>query len=113
VPDLVVLTLHPLPESPPAEDREDRVLFIWEDGHTETHPADSWTPDWFAEEPVAWAERLVLPAPGDRLTSEDVEELMEAILDGVTCYPPEGRAEMAPRVARFSTATGVAAEIKP
>jgi hypothetical protein len=76
---LVCLEVHPLPESPPPEDREDKVLFIWEDGHTETHPADSWTPDWFAEEPVAWAERLVLPAPRDRLTTEDVERVLRFV----------------------------------
>jgi hypothetical protein len=75
---LVCLEVHPLPESPPTG--PDRVVIGYEAGG---QGSPVW-PFWSLLENgkghyVAWSELPVLPAAGDRLTTEDVDELCEAV----------------------------------
>ena len=72
MPDVLVLTLHPLPESPPTGDMSRPVVVLPSTGLPRSEvawvvankPMASWT---------AWSELPVFPAPEDRLTTEDIE----------------------------------------
>jgi len=67
---LVCLEVHPLPESPPEGER--RTIMVY--GHSvKSREADSLWVERQPDQYVAWSELPVLPAPGDRLTTEHVE----------------------------------------
>jgi hypothetical protein len=74
---LVCLEVHPLPESPPTGDMERRVVFLFRDGGTLDYPARAWSTWTWDDAPIAWSERPVLPAPGDRLTTKDVRYILD------------------------------------
>jgi len=84
MPDVLMLTLHPLPESPPTGDMERWICFGDDKGNSDFDVAYTVLPDENGHsEYTWWAERPVLPAPGDRLTTEHIERVLYEAEGGV------------------------------